>query len=347
MISIMKPKIIIVTPDRSFFRDPHVSAFEALGYECATFSSRNGFVYHPWFRRLSRKISFLGSLKKFKVNLINKGLLDLVKRYKPQYVFVQKGETISPATINSIKGLRVVTVNFYNDFEWSVISKIAPHYDYFFTQHQEILNRLWRELNLKNCFYMAHAAEPLRNPFINRENKYPVSFVGTYNPKIYPNREKYLLTIKDIGLNVWGNDDWVNTSLRECFHGRSHGDERFDIYRQSKIVIDINWEHVQSDGISVRPFEVTASGACLFADLVKQDIKSVYEEGKEFVSFSSGEELRKRVKYYLEHEREREEIARAGYNRTITEHTYAHRMKQLFDTMEHPDKYLYKNAFHK
>lgn len=334
MISTMNPKVIIVTPGKSFFRDPHVRAFQALGYECATFSSRNGFVYHPWFRRLSRKVPFLGFFKIFKVNLINKGLLHLVKKHKPQYVFVQKGETISPTTIDTINKLGVITINFYNDFEWSVVSKIAPHYDYFFSQDNTLIQQLRDQLGLKNCFYMAHAAEPLQDPFTNRKNKYTISFVGTYNPKLYPNREKYLMAIKDLGLNIWGNDEWLGTPLKDYFHGRANDDERFDIYGTSKIVVDINWEHIKSDGVSVRPFEVTASGACLLSDLVKSDIHNLYQEDKEFISFGSAEELRDKVKYYLAHDDERELIARAGYNKTVVAHTYTNRMKQMFDIIE-------------
>jgi|GEM_PF-5190676 len=335
-------RVIIVTPGGSIFRDPHVRAFKELGFECAVFNCRNGLAYNQIFRAIARRIPLLGYVKKIKIVSINNGLIKLVKRYNPRYLFVQKGENISPATLETIKGLGVVTINFYNDFEWQVIKEIAPHYDYFFTQHRVILERLWKELNLKNCFHMHHAAEPLVDPFTNRQNKYNISFVGTFNSQLYPNREKYLMAVKDFGLHVWGTSNWLDTPLKDCFHGRANGDERLDIYRKSKIVIDINWEHFVSDGISARPFEVAASGTCLFADLVKWDIHDAYEENQEFVSFSSAEELRDKVKYYLAHNKEREEIARAGYNKTVLQHTYLARMRQLFDTMKCQEKYLYK-----
>lgn len=339
-----KQKVIIVTPGGSFFRDPHVKAFKKLGYDCAVFNSRHGFVYSPLFRRISRLIPSIKYLKKFSVYLVNQDLIRQVKKYKPQYLFAQKAETIAPNTIDVIKSLGVITANFYNDLmgDWPVISKIAPHYDYFFSQDHVVLKRLWNELGLKNCFYMAHAAEPLSDPFTYRDNKYRISFIGTYNKEVYPNREKYLMAVKDFGLYIWGNDEWLSTPLKDCFQGRSHGDERFNIYSQSKIVIDVNWEHFPSDGTSVRPFEVAASGACLFVDLVKADIKNVYEENKEFVSFSNTEELRDKINYYLGHDEEREKIARAGYERTIRDHTYDKRVRQMMDIIKNPDKYLYK-----
>lgn len=337
-----KQRVIVVTPGGSFFRDPHVRAFERFGYECLTYNSRHGFVYCPWFRRISRRIPFLDHLKKRHVRAINQGLLSMVRTQKPRYLFAQKAETIFPETIDAIKRSDVVTINFFNDFEWPVASKIAPHYDYFFTQHVGLLEKLRTELALKNCFHLHHAAEPLLDPFIRRVDKYPVSFIGTYNSETYPNRENYLKAVEDLGLNIWGNEAWRNTSVGNCFHGRAHGDDRFDIYGSSKIVIDINWEHIASDGISVRPFEVAASGACLFADTVKKDIFDVYEQNKEFIPFSGPEDLRSKVLYYLGHDEERKAIAQAGYERTVKEHTYDHRLRQMLDTIDHPGNYLYK-----
>jgi len=344
MISIIKPKIIVVTPDRSFFRDPHVRAFQALGYEPILFSSRHGFVYNSIFRKISRRVRPLIYLKNLQVYLINQGLIRLVKKHKPKILFAQKAETISPQTVEIIKGLGVITINFYNDLmgEWSVIRKVAPHYDYFFNQDHIVLRRLWDELGLKNCFYMAHSTEPLPDPFTARQNKYQVSFIGTYNNTLYPNREKYLTAIKDLGLNIWGTDNWSSTSLGDCFYGRSNGDERFDIYSKSKIVIDINWDNLPAEGLSNRPFEVTGCGALFMTDNVRADIYRAYEVGKEVVVFMDENDLRQKVKYYLEHEKERAEIAMAGYAKTAAKHTYVERVKQLLDTINNPERYLYK-----
>ena len=340
----MKEKVIIVTPHDSFFRDPHVRAFEKFGYECVAFDSRHGFVYNPLFRKLARRIPILRHVKKLKVQKINRDLIALAGKYKPKYIFAQKAETISPQTIEIIKGLGVVTINFYNDLmgEWPVISKIAPHYDYFFNQDHVVLRRLWDELGLKNCFYMAHAAEPLHDPFTDRKNKYPVSFIGTYNTELYPNREKYLIAIKDMGLNVWGTDNWLDTPLKDCFHGRSHGDERFDIYSKSRIVIDINWDAWPAEGLSNRPFEATGCGAMFMTDYVRSDIRRAYKESEEVVLFKDENELKEKIKYYLENDNECEKIAWAGFQRTVKDHTYDIRVRQILDTIENPEKYLYK-----
>ena len=40
-----------------------------------------------------------------------------------------------------------------------------------------------------------------------------------------------------------------------------------------------------------------------------------------------------KIKYYLEHNEEREAIARAGYERTLREHTYEKRFNEIFKTI--------------
>lgn len=340
-----KKRAVVVSPADSFFTSPHVRAFQALGFECVAFDNRSGAIYSSALvRRAMRVFPKLRIIKKVTLDHTNKKLLHLVKSYRPHLIFGVKAENIYPSTITAIKKMGVLTADFYIDLmdHWPVISQIAPVYDYFFNQDRLVIERLRQELGLKNSFYMAHSAEPLPDPITNRVNKYDVSFIGTHNNQTYPNREKYLKEINDLGLNIWGTDGWETSPLAHCFRGRSYGDQRFDIYGHSKIVIDINWDVLPAEGLSNRPFEVTGSGACFFVDLVREDIKRCYEEGKEFVSFSDEKDLREKIKYYLEHDEEREKIARAGYAKTWEKHTYIARVKQFLDTVEHPEKYLYK-----
>lgn len=340
-----KKRILVVSPADSFFTLPHVGAFQVLGYDCISFDNRNGKLYSsPMLKRLIRVIPWLRIIKKNTLDQINKRLISLVKEYKPFLVFSVKAENIYPETIREIRKSGAITAIFFIDLidHWELIKKIAPAYDYFFNQDYIVLNKLWHEVGLKNSFYMAHATEPSADPFTDRQNKYNVAFVGTHSDTLYASREKYLLEIKDLGLNIWGTDGWVKTPLTELFHGSSVGEQRFGIYEHSKIVVDINWNSMLAEGLSNRPFEVTGCGALFMTDNVRADIYRAYEVGKEVVVFTDENDLRDKVKYYLEHEKERDEIARAGYAKTVAKHTYVERVKQLLDTINSPKKYLYK-----
>jgi len=40
-------------------------------------------------------------------------------------------------------------------------------------------------------------------------------------------------------------------------------------------------------------------------------------------------DLKEKIDYYLEHDKEREKIARAGQRRTLRDHTYKNRVKDI------------------
>lgn len=338
-------KRVIMVGEIPGFTMPHIRAFETLGFECIAFDNRANIYYSSQIvRRIIRTFPRLVIIKKLVNDRTNKKLISLVKKYKPFLVFTIKAENIYPETIAKIKNMGAKTACFYIDYIdlWPIIRESAPVYDYYFSQCHVVLNRLWGELGLKNCFYMAHSSEPTPENEMIKKKKYDISFIGTHDNKSYINREKYLMSIKDLGLNIWGTDGWSRSPMAKCFHGRSLGDQRFEIYKQSKIVVDIKCDSIPLDGLGNRPFEVTGCGTFFMTDCPGEDIERSYRENKEIVSFKNGDDLREKVIYYLNHEKEREEIARAGYNRTVAEHTYIHRVRQLLDTMEHPEKYLYK-----
>ena len=66
----------------------------------------------------------------------------------------------------------------------------------------------------------------------------------------------------------------------------------------------------------------------------EQRLGDLFAPGHEAVSYSSARELVDRVKYYLAHEDERSEIAAAGHARTLRDHTYIQRMRELVSILE-------------
>ena len=63
------------------------------------------------------------------------------------------------------------------------------------------------------------------------------------------------------------------------------------------------------------------------------DLENYYQFGKEIVCFEDIHDLIDKIRYYLAHEEERAAIARAGYERTLREHTYTHRFEAIFKEM--------------
>jgi spore maturation protein CgeB len=83
-------------------------------------------------------------------------------------------------------------------------------------------------------------------------------------------------------------------------------------------------------------FEATGVGTLLITDW-KVNLHNMFELGKEVVAYRTPEECVDLIQYYLEHDEEREAIARAGQERTLREHTYYQRMQALVNLLA---KYL-------
>jgi spore maturation protein CgeB len=65
---------------------------------------------------------------------------------------------------------------------------------------------------------------------------------------------------------------------------------------------------------NLRLFEATGVGTLLVTDW-KAKLHDMFEPGKEVIAYRSAEECAELVKYYLEHDEERQAIARAGQQR--------------------------------
>jgi spore maturation protein CgeB len=87
--------------------------------------------------------------------------------------------------------------------------------------------------------------------------------------------------------------------------------------------------------IKGRNFEVPGCAGFLLSETV-EDLEHYYEPGREVALFRSPADLVRQAEYYLRHEEERAAIARAGYERTVREHTYVHRFCDIFRTLGFP-----------
>lgn len=104
----------------------------------------------------------------------------------------------------------------------------------------------------------------------------------------------------------------------------------FQAFHDSKIVFNKHAGLAGKYAVNIRMYEATGVGSLLLTDN-KSNIKEFFEPNKEVVVYNSKEECLDKIKYLLEHEDERKKIAIAGQKRTLAEHTYKHRSKELFE----------------
>jgi hypothetical protein len=109
-----------------------------------------------------------------------------------------------------------------------------------------------------------------------------------------------------------------------------------DMYRQlqrARIALNIHIDMAENYAANMRLYEATGVGTLLVTDW-KTNLPELFEPGKEVMAYKSPEECAELIAYYLDHEADREAIARAGQQRTLRQHTYYHRMQELTEILE-------------
>lgn len=84
--------------------------------------------------------------------------------------------------------------------------------------------------------------------------------------------------------------------------------------------------------IRLRDFEAPMSGAFYMVEYM-EDLEEFFDVEKEIVCYRGEDDFADKVKYYLAHPEEREAIRRAGYLRSLADHTWQKRLYNTFDKM--------------
>jgi len=111
------------------------------------------------------------------------------------------------------------------------------------------------------------------------------------------------------------------------------GTEMYEALQQFKITLNHHIDVAGSFANNTRLFEATGVGALLLTDR-KNNLQEMFHPGKEVAVYGSAEECSELIRHYLEHSSEREQIARAGQQRTLRDHTYEVRMGELAEILK-------------
>lgn len=101
------------------------------------------------------------------------------------------------------------------------------------------------------------------------------------------------------------------------------------IYNGSRINIYVTPRAIRS-GVPLRVLEIMACKGFVLVNY-QEDLAKEFEDGKELVMYRNLEEMTDKVQYYLEHEEERRQIARAGYEKVLREYNYAAKLRKILE----------------
>ena len=160
-----------------------------------------------------------------------------------------------------------------------------------------------------------------------------VSFVGSLF-QVHGSRREWLEYVCErVPVRVWGHgfDDLPhNSAIFDCFKGTAWGVEMYRVLRDSLITLNHHIDVAGPYANNMRLYEATGLGTLLITDW-KENLHEMFDPGREVVAYKSAQECVELTEYYLTHADEREAIARAGQQRTLSQHTYYQRMQELVD----------------
>lgn len=192
----------------------------------------------------------------------------------------------------------------------------------------------WLELGAKQmeCLPIAaidpdfHTPRPLsdaeRQPF-----NCDVSFVGTLVPdNLYSERTAALEYLSEFDLGIWSVHD-VPPSLKAFRRGAALGDSMLRVLSAARICLNVHGDFMRYGG-NMRLFEAAAVGAFQLVD-DRPGIETWFTPGEHLVTYSSLDDLREKVAYYLAHDEERARIAAAARAHVLAHHTYDSRLARV------------------
>ena len=300
---------------------------------------------------------------------MNRQLIAQVQELKPDLLFTMIfQEEIRKETVKFItQKINTKTFNWFTDDHWRlpVFSRyFAPLFTAVGTTDSQAPEK-YRALGITNVLKTQWGVNHyLYQPVGKSENRkignYDITFVG----KNYGKRGGYIKNLQKQNLPAVGfGKGWesgtvdfrkmleifsfskVNLNFTESpymtvggrakvvaklFVKKELGQYKFDAHH----IVD-NFKSAlgtQRRQIKGRTFEVPACGGFLLTGDA-DNLADYYIPGKEIAVFKNKQDLVERCKYYLSHEEERQTIAKAGFERTIKEHTYEHRFKEIFKAM--------------
>jgi len=261
---------------------------------------------------------------------VNKQIIQFCRTSKFDILWLDKGNTISPTTLTSIKRLQTeCIVAGYSPDDMTGnrnnrsprFLRCLPYYDIYFTTKtycvKELENLGCPHVKFIGNAYDEHTHKPV--PISDDDRRRlggPVGFIGQWEPE----RAKSLAFLAKSGIDVrvWGYT-WERCKPRPEKLRLENKPVWGDDYACTICSFDINLcflRKANRDLQTTRSIEIPACGAFMLAERTDEHL-ALFEEGKEAEFFSSNEELLDKVKYYLAHEGERKRIAAAGRERCI------------------------------
>lgn len=336
-------KIAIIGADRQDSMEFHLmDSFHHLGHHVKIFDIYNSFLFknkkiRPYCITIDKFLRVNNdTYDRRRFEKVAKG----VNEFSPD-IIVCLYKDIHPTFINLIKSPnnKVIHINPDAMTTLGYQQVYASKYDAWFTKDGYMLKLMRNNMHL-NAFPYTEAFNHRYNPKpdiskseAEAENCIDVVTYGT----LYPYRTRMIGEIIKGGINIslYGivpHRFFDKDLVRYCTGKYIIGEEKAKVLYGSKIVLN-NFHFAEIESVNCRFFETNGCGAFQLCDY-RPILHELLPIDANLVSYKNTNDAIDKIKYYLNHERERYEISNIVYQHFLQHYTYDHLTSYILDIVK-------------
>lgn len=263
----------------------------------------------------------------------------------PDLIWLHKVPTLRVQTVKWLKQCCVDTPLIYysndNMLKKHNVTRFLrdylPYVDIYYSIYRENLEAIQHELGVREVriFHYGYNEHYFSDRALNTPYQWDVVFIGSFEQE----RFDIIRQLASAGVHVcvfgngWHKIDAIKVPPTLKIERRPVYDNEFvHVLHQSRIALNF-FRRANDDVITARAVEIPATGTFMLSERT-DEVQKYFEEGKEAEYFDSPSELIEKVKYYLQHDEERERIARNGRKRCeLSGYSYKERMKKVLEEL--------------
>lgn len=281
---------------------------------------------------------------------LNENIESYIKYFRPEILFVFKGQAVRGRTIRGARQRGTTCLNYFPDFSPWIHGKELPNalkeFDYVFTTKKSWGVETARSLNIKRMIHVPHGYDPEVHYCRNLSAadlarfKCEICYVGNYCPWKEEILHELLKLSPRLDIRVWG-PNWIKHCRSELVRRSAMGETLYGSdYAKAlsacKIALGFHFGQVDSrvkrDQVSTRTFEIPACGTFMIHER-NEEISTFFEEDKEIACFSTPSELAEKIDFYLSNPNERTQMARRAHERCVPNYSYDQRVRDILSIL--------------
>ena len=327
---------------RAWHRDrlPSInSAIQNVGFVCKVvdlYSLLGNFDKSPADTKY-RKYFF----QRANIEKINENFIENVQKHHPDILLIGTADNyrdfLLPRTIRKIrqKGILVSGILGDDEFNYPQYKFFVGWFDLFVVYVKSCLN-YYENLKLSKGYFFPNSCylKSKQFPQCQDQIEYDVAIVGAP----IANRPNIIKALVDSGvkLAIYGSEQWLKYNYaRNSYHGYVETKNFDKVLSKSKIILALLEDHLTGKlHMNTKIWEAVRVGRLPIATYYEPLINDYnLKEGEDIVMYKNISDLRDKVIFYANNEKERIKIAKNLYDKVYNDFNYCDLYKKLFNTL--------------